>query len=542
MNNQDIILSIQNVNKEFPGVKALTDVSLEVKKGTVHAVVGENGAGKSTLMKILSGVYTKDSGTIIFDGEVVEHTTPIQSIRRGLSIIYQEFNLVNTLTVGENIFLGRYKEKKGLRNIHKEARALLDSIGSTISTTSYVGDLSASEMQMVEICKALAFDSKLIIMDEPSSSLTADELKQLFQIIHDLRTRGISIIYISHKLDEIFKLCDVVTILRDGFVVEDKPIGELTRDHLITKMIGRELGSEYPPRPDCVSNETIMEVKCIDTRKLKDVSFELKKGEILGFVGLVGSGRTEIVRAIYGADKVKELAQETRDEIKKLLKEAKKLKKQGKKLKDENMLEEAEKLYLEAEELKESKKLKLMVNGELVNVKCPKSAIRNGIGLLPEDRKQEGLVLPFSVQANIVMSSLKDISKFGFVNTKLERAMAARQIKNLAIKTPLPSTKVKTLSGGNQQKCIMGRWLEINPDILILDEPTRGIDVGTKYEIYLLIKKIAENGGSVIMISSELPEVLAMSNRVLTICEGRISGEFRPEVDSAHKIMDAAIG
>jgi len=491
MNKQDIILSVQNVNKSFPGVKALTDVSIEVKKGTVHAVVGENGAGKSTLMKILSGVHTKDSGTVIFDSQEVEHTTPIESIKRGLSIIYQEFNLVNTLTVGENIFLGRYSEMKGMRNIHKEARALLDSIGSTIKTHTLVGDLSAAEMQMVEITKALSFNSKLIIMDEPSSSLTADELKQLFQIIHDLRKKGVSIIYISHKLDEIFELCDTVTILRDGHIIDTKPTSELTRDEMIEKMIGREIENEFPERPRC-AGETILDVETINTKKLKDISFQLKKGEILGLVGLVGAGRTEIVRAIYGADKAKDL--------------------------------------------------KIIINGDPIKIKTPRDGKRSGIGLLPEDRKQEGLVLPFSVQSNIVMASLTDISKHGFVNASLEKEMAQRQIKNLSIKTPSPSTKVKTLSGGNQQKCIMGRWLEINPDILILDEPTRGIDVGTKYEIYLLIKKIAENGGSVIMISSELPEVLALSNRVLTICEGRISGEFNPETDSAHVIMDAAIG
>ena len=491
MDKKNTILSVQNVNKSFPGVKALTDVSINVQKGTVHAVVGENGAGKSTLMKILSGVHTKDSGIIKFDDQEVESTTPIDSIKRGLSIIYQEFNLVNTLTVGENIFLGRYSEMKGMRNIHKEARALLDSIGSTIKTHTLVGDLSAAEMQMVEITKALSFNSKLIIMDEPSSSLTTDELKQLFKIIHDLRKKGVSIIYISHKLDEIFELCDMVTILRDGHIIDTKPTNELTRDEMIAKMIGREIENEFPERPHC-AGETILEVENINTRKLKDISFELKKGEILGLVGLVGAGRSEIVRAIYGADKAKDL--------------------------------------------------KISINGNPIKIKNPRDGKRNGIGLLPEDRKQEGLVLPFSVQSNIVMASLKDISKFGFVNASLEKAMAVRQIKNLSIKAPSAATKVKTLSGGNQQKCIMGRWFEINPDILILDEPTRGIDVGTKYEIYLLIKKIAENGGSVIMISSELPEVLALSNRVLTICEGQISGEFNPEIDSAHIIMDAAIG
>jgi len=501
MDKSDIILSMQNVNKSFPGVKALSDASIEVRKGTVHGLVGENGAGKSTLMKILSGVHTKDSGTIVFDGEVIEHTTPIQSIKRGLSIIYQEFNLVNTLTVGENIFLGRYREMKGLRNIHKMARELLDSIGSTINTHRLVSDLSAAEKQMVEITKALSFNSKLIIMDEPSSSLTADELKSLFRIINDLRQKGVTVIYISHKLDEIFELCDIVTVIRDGYIVATKDVWKtdeagnktenLTRNEMITMMIGREIENEWPERPRCAT-DTLLDVQNIRTRKLSDISFELKKGEILGFVGLVGAGRTEIVRAIYGADKAKDL--------------------------------------------------KIMINEKPVKIKKPRDGKREGIGLLPEDRKLEGLVLSFSVRDNITMSSLERITKLGFVNSSLEKGIAERQIEALSIKTPSPHTKTQTLSGGNQQKCIMGRWLEINPDILILDEPTRGIDVGTKYEIYLLIKKIAENGGSVILISSELPEVLAMSNRVLTICEGKITGEFNPEETSAHEIMDAAIG
>jgi len=486
-----IILSVKDVSISFPGVKALDKVSIECRRGSVHGIVGENGAGKSTLMKILSGVYTKDAGTIVFDGQTIEHTTPVQALKRGLSIIYQEFNLVNTLTVGENIFLGRFSEMKGMRNIHKKARELLDSIGSTISTYKLVGELSAAEKQMVEITKALSFNSKLIIMDEPSSSLTADELKRLFSIIGDLRRKGVTVIYISHKLDEIFELCDIVTIIRDGKVIDTRPIGDLDRNEMIAKMIGREIENEYPARPHC-AGETLMEVKTIRTRKLKDISFELKKGEILGFVGLVGAGRTEIIRAIYGADKAKEL--------------------------------------------------KIHLNGRPSNIKKPAQAIREGLSLVPEDRKLQGLVLPFSVQANITMACLKRITKFGFVNASREKDICDRQIKNLAVKTPSANTKAVKLSGGNQQKCIMGRWFEINPDILILDEPTRGIDVGTKYEIYVLIKEIAERGGSVIMISSELPEVLAMSNRVLAICEGRITGVFNPESDSAHDIMSAAIG
>jgi len=489
--NDDIILYIKDVNKSFIGVRALDNVSIDIHRGVVHGIVGENGAGKSTLMKILSGVYTKDSGTIIFEGTKIEHITPIESLHLGLSIIYQEFNLVNSMSVGENIFLGRFAEMKGMRGTHARARELLDSIGSTIDTHKLVEDLSAAEKQIVEITKALSFQSKLIIMDEPSSSLTADELKRLFRIIEDLRRKNVSIIYISHKLDEIFELCDFVTIMRDGQVIDTNAVSEFTRGEMIAKMIGRSIENEFPERPRCVG-ETLLEVRSINTRKLHDISFDLKKGEILGLVGLVGAGRTEIVRAICGVDK--------------------------------------------------ARIQKISLNGKPVRIKKPADAKRKGIGLLPEDRKLEGLVLPFTVQANISMASLKKISRYSFVNARAEREIAERQIKNLSIKTPSALTKTLDLSGGNQQKCIIGRWLEINPDILILDEPTRGIDVGTKYEIYVLIKQIVENGGSVIMISSELPEVLHMSNRVLTICNGRITGEFDPEVVSDHTIMDAAIG
>jgi len=487
----DFILEVKDICKYFPGVKALDHVSLSIPKGVVYGIVGENGAGKSTLMKILSGVYTKDEGTVIFNGEVIEKTTPIQALRRGLSIIYQEFNLVNKMTVGENIFLGRFNENKGMKGTHKKARELLDSIGSTIDTHTIVGELSASEMQMVEIAKALSFDSKLIIMDEPSSSLTAEELKKLGKIINQLRDRGCSVIYISHKLDEIFEYCDLVTIMRDGCVIDTKPIEELDRAEMIAKMVGRTIENEYPPRADFVG-EPLLEVKNLNTNKLHDISFTLHKGEILGLVGLVGAGRTEIIRALYGADKVR--GHET------------------------------------------------ILEGKSVHIRNPHDAKQAGMALVPEDRKREGLILPFSVETNIAMASYEYMTKFGFLNTAEEADIADRQIKALAVKTPNAATKVVNLSGGNQQKCIVGRWLERNPKILILDEPTRGIDVGAKYEIYVLMNKIVEEGGAIIMISSELPEVLNMSNRVLTICEGRITGEFDPAVASATEIMDKAIG
>jgi len=489
--DKNIILSIVDVCKSFPGVKALDKVSIEIKRGVVHGIVGENGAGKSTLMKILSGVYKKDSGTIVFDGETVENTTPVQSLHRGLSIIYQEFNLVNSMSVGENIFLGRFKEMHGMRGTHAKAKELLESIGCNINSYKMVSELSVSEKQMVEITKALSFNSKLIIMDEPSSSLTSDELKNLVAIINQLREKGISIIYISHKLDEIFDFCNIVTVMRDGHVIDTKPVSEFTRGEMISKMVGRSIENEYPERPRCVG-ETLLEVHSLNTNKLHNISFELKRGEILGLVGLVGAGRTEIVRAIYGADKVKGH--------------------------------------------------KIIFEGKTVKIRNPIDAKRLGIGLVPEDRKLQGLVLPFSVESNISMASLDRIKKFGFVNRASEKDIAERQVKALEVKTPSIRTRMESLSGGNQQKCIVGRWLELNPRILIMDEPTRGIDVGTKYEIYVLMKQIAENGGCVILISSELPEVLNMSNRVLTIYDGRITGEFNPETVGPDQIMEKALG
>ncbi|MCE1195939.1 sugar ABC transporter ATP-binding protein, partial [bacterium] len=405
----EVILAIGDVCKSFPGVRALDKVSIEVRRGTVHGIVGENGAGKSTLMKILSGVYQKDSGTVVFDGRQVERTTPQESMKSGLAIIYQELNLVNTMSVGENVFLGRFKEMKGMRGTHAKARELLDSIGCKVSTYKMVSDLSVSTKQMVEIAKALSFKSKLIIMDEPSSSLTGEEMGKLVEIIHQLKARGISIIYISHKLDEIFEFCDIVTVMRDGHVIDTKPVVEFTRNELITKMVGRTIEHEYPERPKCVG-ETLMEVKSINTHKLRDVSFSLRKGEILGLVGLVGAGRTEIVRALFGADKVRGH--------------------------------------------------EVLIDGAPVSIRTPKDAKDAGFGFIPEDRKLQGLVLPFSVESNISMASIQNFSKFGFIRKSLEKGIGGRQVKALAIKTPSTKVAVGNRSGANQQKRIAGRWLE----------------------------------------------------------------------------------
>jgi ribose transport system ATP-binding protein len=485
----EVLLSIKDVSKAFPGVKALDRVSLEVSRGIVHGIVGENGAGKSTLMKILSGVYEKDSGEIVYEGQTIDKITPIESMKLGLAIIYQELNLVNTMTVGENIFLGRFSESGGRKGVHAKARVLLDSIGSKVNTHRQVSELSVSDKQMVEIAKALSFESKLIIMDEPSSSLTADEMDKLIQIIHDLKSKGIAIIYISHKLDEIFGFCDVVTVMRDGHVIDTRAVSAMSRNTMISMMVGRTIENEYPPRPDS-AGETILEIKNINTRKLRDVQLTLRKGEILGLVGLVGAGRTELVRALFGADKV-----------------AKKT---------------------------------VLLDGKEVQINSPIDAINLGLAMVPEDRKLQGLLLGFSVEQNISLAVLRRLARYGFIDSKAEGGVSERQIKALNIKTPSGRTKIRTLSGGNQQKAILGRWLEMHPRVLVLDEPTKGIDVGAKYEIYLLMKKIVEDGGSIILISSELPEVLNMSNRVNTICDGRLNGEFDPITASADEIMAKA--
>jgi ribose transport system ATP-binding protein len=487
----DVLLSIERVSKSFPGVRALDNVSLRVKRGTVHAIVGENGAGKSTLMKILSGVYSMDEGSVVFDGVPLENPKPIEVLRSGMSIVYQEFNLINDLNIGENIYLGRYNEMKGLRNIHREAKTLLESCGSKESTYALAGDLSNAEKQKVEIAKALSFHSKLIIMDEPSSSLTHRESEHLINLIAQLKKKGVTILYISHRLEEIFRFCDNVTVMRDGCVIDTKPVSEVSRADLIEKMVGRSMKNEFPERPRCASS-TLMEIKGLSTHKLKNISFELKRGEILGLLGLVGSGRTEIVRALFGVDK--RLAGE---------------------------------IYIE---------------GKKKEINSPKDAIKAGIGFVTEDRKEQGLILPFSVEQNISMASIDKLIRKWFISSAKERDMAERHIQSLSIKTPTLKAKTLNLSGGNQQKCIVARWLEISPKILLMDEPTRGIDVATKYEIYLIMKQIVEEGSSIILITSDLSEVINMSNRVITIRDGYVTGIFNPEESTATEMMDSAIG
>ena len=477
------------MSKAFPGVKALDKVSLDVRPGIVHGIVGENGAGKSTLMKILSGVYEKDSGEIVFEGNAIDKITPVQSMQMGLSIIYQELNLVNTMTVGENIFLGRFSQSGGRAGVHAKARRLLDSIGSKVSTYRQVSELSVSDKQMVEIAKALSFDSKLIIMDEPSSSLTADEMDKLVQIIGDLKAKGIAIIYISHKLDEIFGFCDVVTVMRDGHVMATRPVKDITRNEMISLMVGRTIENEFPPRPEA-AGETILEIKSMNTRKLKDIKLTLRKGEILGLVGLVGSGRTELVRALFGADKV-----------------AKKS------------------IYLDGKPVADQQP-----DG------CDQARSCDGAGG-PEAPGPAARVLR---RAEHLAGGAGPPDRVR-LHQRQGRGQGQRstdqgaQCQDAVRKDQDPDAFGRQPAEGDP-----GRWLEMHPEVLVLDEPTKGIDVGAKYEIYLLMKKIVEDGGAIILISSELPEVLHMSNRVNTICEGRINGEFDPVTASVDEIMAKA--
>lgn len=490
------VLELQHICKGFPGVKALQDVSFCVKRGEILGLVGENGAGKSTLMKILTGVYRMDSGKILMDGREIHVTSPLEAQKLGLSIIFQEFNLINTLSIAENLYLGRLK-KRGVRGIawgeiRSDAVRLLEKVGLKADPDTLVGRLSVAGKQMVEIAKALSFDSKVIIMDEPSATLTNQELEKLFRLIENLKKEGITVIYISHRLDEIFSLCDRVTVLRDGMVIDTRLSGEFTRESIISLMIGRQMNQEYPSRKGGASRETVLKVERL-TRKgaFEDITFELHRGEILGLAGLVGAGRTEVVRALFGADSL-----------------------------------DSGSIYK---------------NGAKININSPRDAIEQGIALVPEDRKTQGLVLDADIRENMTLASLHKVSRTGFLSGKLEREAAEEYVNRLRTKTPGTKEKSVNLSGGNQQKVVLGKWLFRDADILILDEPTRGIDVGAKYEIYQIIFQLVEEGKSIILISSEMPEVLNLSNRILVMREGRLRAELSETEMTPEMVMKYAV-
>jgi len=494
------LLRMENIDKSFPGVKALSGVNLVLRKGELNALVGENGAGKSTLMKVLAGVHQKDDGKIFIEGNEIKELNPDIALKLGISIVYQEFNLFNDLTVAQNIFIKREKMNKGLNFViddkSQKIRAieLLDSLNLSINPDEKVSNLSVAEQQMVEIAKSLLVNCKILVMDEPTAALTEDEIENLFRVIKELKEKGVGIIYISHRLEELEKICDTVTILRDGKFIKSCYYKDITMKDMIASMVGREMKNKFPTAKydACDKRNIILEVKQIKRGNKLDVeNVKLYKNEILGLYGLMGSGRTEFARVLFAADKA---------------------------------------------DIVEFK-----IEGKDVKVKSIHEAMNKGIAYLTEDRKKEGLALGLSVEYNINLVNLDQISNGQVVNVKKAKENAESYIKGLSIKTPSIGQLVKNLSGGNQQKIIIAKWLSRNPKILIFDEPTRGIDVGAKYEVYELMQRLVEGGIGVIMISSELPEIIGISDRVLIMREGSISGELEKKDYSEEKILSYAI-
>lgn len=489
---QDIILSINHISKRYPGVKALNDVSFQVERGKVHAICGENGAGKSTLIKILTGAVTPSSGSIDFNGKSYTKLTPRQSIDIGISAIYQEFSLIPQLTVAENIFYGREMKNGFLRDIaamEAKAKELCQDMGVDIDVHKRVCDLGVAWQQIVEILKAISLKAELVIMDEPTAPLTVRETKIFFNIVKKMREENITIIFISHRLEEVFEICDDVTVLCDGRYVMTSAVKDINKHQLIASMVGRELSDSYP-KASSAPGEVILKAENITNKRVHGVSFELRRGEILGFSGLVGAGRTELARAIFGADPISE----------------------G----------------------------EITFKGEKFVPRSPSKALESGIGLIPEDRKAQGVVLCLSVRENIVYSILPHICKFGVVSKHKEAQIVEQYIKDLSVKTPSTDQLVAKLSGGNQQKVVLARVLATNCDVVIFDEPTRGIDVGAKSEIYELMRKLAEEGKGIIMISSEMPELIGMSDRIIVMSNGYACAELRPDEYDQARILEIA--
>jgi ribose transport system ATP-binding protein len=491
------LISVKRLNKSFPGVRALHEVQFELMAGEVHALMGENGAGKSTLMKILAGVYTRDSGEILYDGQPVEFQSPRDAQAVGVGIIHQELQLMNHLSVAQNMFVGREPRGRfGLfldeDKLNAQARDILARMHVNLDPRAVVGALTVARQQMVEIAKALSFDSRVLIMDEPTSALNDAEIAELFRIIRELKSRGVGIIYISHKMDELKQIADRVTVMRDGEYVATVAAQDTSVEAIIGMMVGRTLTDIEPSHSTGEKGEVALDVKNLNAGPLvRDVSFTLRKGEILGFAGLMGAGRTEVARAVFGADPI----------------------------------ESGE----------------IAVKGVKAIIRSPSDAVKRGIGYLSEDRKRFGLATGMDVESNIVMSNL---SKFLTCNFFLRRAQIRRTashfINLLAIRTPSAAQEVRLLSGGNQQKIVIAKWLERDCDVLFFDEPTRGIDVGAKNEIYKLLRALASEGKAVVMISSELPEILRMSDRVIVMCEGRITGELSAAEATQERIMHLA--
>ena len=486
----NVVLQMQHITKRYPGVVALNDVSVDFEAGQVHALLGENGAGKSTLIKVLSGAIENDEGQMIIDGQTYAKMSPAVSRSHGIEVIYQEYNLIPSLTVAENICLG--SKMHGLSNrkeMIKTTQEILDKYEIDIDPRAYVKDLSPAKQQLVEITKAISKDAKIIVMDEPTAQLTLSEVEKLYEIIRNLKKKDCTIIYISHRLDELFAITDCVTIMRDGCYVTTVETVQTNRDELISLMVGRELTNTYPER-HCATDEVVLEAKNISGYRNQDCSFVLHKGEILGMSGLVGAGRTELMRAIYGADK----------------------KQSG----------------------------TVILKGREVDIKSPKEALAAGIGLIPEDRKVQGCFLNMTIEWNISISNIKKLTTSKLIDKKKIARQAEEYREKLNIKTPSLKQKVGNLSGGNQQKVVLAKVMATNTDILIFDEPTRGIDIGARHEIYQLMTELVESGKSIIMISSDMEELLGMSDRIIVLSEGKISGEVFKQEFSQEKVMALA--
>jgi len=492
------VLEMTGITKLFPGVRALNEVDFNLIKGEIHALVGENGAGKSTLMKILGGVYSPDSGTIKLKDNEIKFSSPAEAIKNKIGIIYQEFNLSPTQSIAENIFLGKeisnnwkISNKQKMLN---EASIIMQRLGVEIDCSTKVKYLSIAMQQMVEIAKAISYDIEILVMDEPTAVLTDKETESLFKVINSLKNEGISIIYISHRLEEVLSLADRITVLRDGEKIDsfDNVSSVVTKAMIVDCMVGRKIDDYYPSRMKLPENEVILKVEELTNNKIfKNVNFELKKGEILGFSGLVGSGRSEIMMAIFGCDN--------------------------------------------------SAHGNIYINGELVEITSPQQAIEHGIALVPEDRKQQGLILQMSLKENICLPNIAKLSKLGIVQEAKRKQLASESIKDLDIRPSGYERKIEYFSGGNQQKAVISKWLAMKPKIIILDEPTRGIDVGAKIEIYNLINQLADQGVSIIIVSSELPELIGVCDRIIVIREGEVSAEFDQQDFTQEKIMIASV-
>ena len=495
------ILEMQRISKTFPGVRALSGVDLAVRPGEVHAIAGENGAGKSTLMKIMTGVFPADSGgEIRIDGRSVAIRDPVHARALGISIIYQELSMVENLTVAENIFLAREPigrlgliDKGAMRS---EAQRILDGLQLSVDPGALVGELSIGQKQMIEIAKAISYRSRIIIMDEPTASLSHHETETLIGVIKALQRQGIAIVYISHRLEEIFEIADRVTILRDGKTVDSLPIADITRDLLVKKMVDREIDQFYGDHQSSASEQIVMSVRGLALKhvaahqaKVENIDFDLHKGEILGFFGLIGAGRTEIMEMIFGVRPYRGT---------------------------------------------------IHIDGEIATIRDPGDAIALGLGFVTEDRKAKGLVLGMSVRENFSLTHLSDYCALDFVNERLEAERCRDYVRTLGIKTPSVEQRVLNLSGGNQQKVVIAKWVARKPKILIVDEPTRGIDVGAKAEVHALLARLANDGVGIIVISSDLPEVVAVSDRIIVIKDGRISGELPRSSASHEQVMSAA--